>query len=59
MGKLDIPFDRNDLIIPEVIIEEFGLDPYRVMSPIFDTFGIAGGFEHDFNNDKEGNWTKS
>lgn len=53
------PIDRNDLIIPEVIVEEFGLDPYRVMRPIFDTFWNAGGFERDFNYDKEGNWTKS
>ena len=51
--------DRNDLIIPEVMVEEFGCDPYRIMRPIFDAVWNAGGYERDLNYDKEGNWTKS
>lgn len=53
------PIDRNDLVVPEVMVEEFGLDPHRVMKPIFDAIWNAGGYERDPNYDSEGNWIKS
>jgi hypothetical protein len=50
------PIDRNDLIIPEVMMDEFGLDTARVMKPIFDAIWNAGGYERDPNYDDKGNW---
>jgi len=57
-GDAGHPIDRNDLIISEVMVEEFGCNAHRVMRPIFDAFWNAGGYERDLNYDDEGNRIK-
>ena len=58
-GAAGHAIDRNDLIITEVMVEEFGGDPYRVMRPIFDAIWNAGGHERDLNYDDGGEWIRS
>jgi hypothetical protein len=58
-GAAGHPIDRNDLIIPEVMVEEYGCDPYQVMRPIFDAIWNAGGHARDLNYDAAGNRIKS
>jgi hypothetical protein len=53
------PIDRNDLIISEVMVEDFGLNPHRIMRPIFDAIWNAGGYERDPNYDAKGDWVKA
>lgn len=53
------PIDRDDLIIPEVMVEEFGLNPHQVMRPVYDAIWNAGGYERDPSYDDKGNWRKS
>jgi hypothetical protein len=50
--------DRNDLIIPEVMVEDFNSDPHEVMRPIFDSIWNAAGWSRDMNYDDDGNWVK-
>jgi hypothetical protein len=51
--------DRNDLIIPEMMVEDFNSDPHRVMRPIFDSMWNAAGWSRDMNYDENGNWIRS
>jgi hypothetical protein len=52
----DHTIDRNDLIIPEVRVEEFNADPHEVMRPIFDSIWNAAGCSRDMNYDEKGKW---
>lgn len=47
--------DRDPLLIPEIIVEDFGLDPARVLKPIFDAVWNALGYPQSLNYDKDGN----
>ncbi len=51
--------DRNDLIIPEVMVDDFNCDPHRILRPIFDSMWNAAGWPRDMNYDESGNWIKS
>jgi len=51
-----IPLDRNDLLIPEVLIQSFDTSPDEVLKPIFDAIWNAFGFLRSFNYNAEGNW---
>lgn len=58
-GVAGHPIDRNNLIVPEVMVEELGQNPYQIMRPIFDAVWNAGGYARDLNYDPSGNWIKS
>ncbi len=51
-----IPLDRNDLILSEVVVDDFSAKPQVVMKPIFDLVWNAFGYERSYNYDKDGNW---
>jgi hypothetical protein len=50
------PIDRDALIIPEIMIEDFDCNPGKVMKPAFDAIWNAAGWPRSINYDKEGNW---
>lgn len=49
--------DRMNLIIPEVIVENFDSDLAEIMRPIFDTVWNAAGYIGSPNYDASGNFT--
>lgn len=50
------PIDRENLIIPEVVIENYDIDIANVMRPIFDSVWNAAGWSKCMNYDEDGNW---
>jgi len=53
----DYPIDRDSLLIPEVMVENFECDPAEVMRPAFDAVWNAAGWPRSMNYDDEGKWT--
>ena len=50
------PIDRDDLLLPEVLIEEYGSRFARYLRPSFDALWQACGHEQDLNYDEDGDW---
>jgi len=50
------PIDRDDLLIPEVLIEDFDLKSDVLLRPVFDAVWQAGGYISCRNYDKQGQW---
>jgi hypothetical protein len=51
------PFDRDPLLIPELMIESFDQDPPSMLKPILDAAWNASGFERSPLFDGDGRWT--
>jgi hypothetical protein len=54
-GALYDPIDRNDLIVPEVLVGGFGIDVGTQLRAVFDPIWQAAGEERSQNYDSEGN----
>lgn len=50
--------DRNDLLLPEIVIDSFEVDTAKAMKPIFDAIWNASGHPRCLNYDDEGNRLK-
>lgn len=50
-----VRIDRNELIIPEVIVNDFDVDHARILQPVFDSIWNAAGYAHSQNYDDSGN----
>ncbi len=48
--------DRDQAMLPEVVIEEHDVDYGRSLRPLFDMVSNAFGLERSFNFDDDGNW---
>lgn len=48
--------DRDSLILPEVMIENWSDNPASSLRPIFDMVWNAFGYERSFNYDASGQW---
>lgn len=48
--------DRDDLVIPEFIIEDFDLPVDQILRPIFDSIWNSFGFSRSLNYDERGEW---
>jgi hypothetical protein len=62
-NRFDIPgrarsIDRDDLRIPEIIIQEYDVDAARAMQPAFDAIWNAAGWPRSMNYDPAGNWSE-
>jgi hypothetical protein len=60
-GEREYPIDRDVLVIPETIVENFdaGIDaPATVMRPIFDSVWNATGWPRSMSYNDEGEWGK-
>lgn len=52
----DTPIDRDALIVPEVLVENFELNPDELMKPVFDAIWNAAGWPRSLNYDNDGKW---
>ena len=52
------PFDRADLVVPEVVIDDYSIDPMQVLRPAVDALWNAGGREGSPNYSEDGTWSK-
>ena len=50
--------DRNELIIPEIYIENLEGNPIKVIKPAIDAVWNAAGWSGSMNYDEEGNWSE-
>lgn len=50
------PIDRDDLLLPESIVESYESEPADIMQPIFDAVWNAAGWPRSMNYDEEGQW---
>lgn len=50
------PIDREDLIVPEVLVEDSTAAPHAVMKPLLDAVWNATGWAGSPNYDSAGNW---
>jgi hypothetical protein len=50
------PIDRDMLLLPDVLVEDYECSVPRLLRPIFDAVWNATGFERSPNYDEEGNW---
>lgn len=53
---LSQPIDRDDLILPETIVESFESNPADIMKPIFDAVWNAAGWPCSMNYDEASQW---
>jgi hypothetical protein len=51
-----LAIDRDMLILPDVLVEDFGQAPAMILKPLFDTVWQAAGYIGSLNYDGEGNW---
>lgn len=50
------PVDRNDLLVPEVVIDSYDHPAEEILKPCFDAIWNATGWERSMNYDAEGRW---
>jgi hypothetical protein len=50
--------DKDILILPETVIEDFSIPAGKILKPIFDLIWNASGYPSSKNFDSEGNWVK-
>lgn len=48
--------DRNDLIIPEVMIDEYHVNVAKVLKPVFDSVWNSAGWDKCMNYNDKGEW---
>ncbi len=48
--------DREILPLPEIVVEDYSLDPGTLLQPAFDALWQACGIEKSMNYDDNGNW---
>lgn len=52
----DYPLDRDDILLPEGVIESVDVIPEIIFQPYFNMVWNAYGFRQSFNYNKEGKW---
>jgi hypothetical protein len=50
--------DRDTLLLPEIIIEDFGIDPATTLRPILDALWNSAGWARSYGYDDAGKWGK-
>ncbi len=53
------PIDRENLFLPDILVEDYEVDASKVLRPAFDSLWQACGFTGSLSYDKEGNWKKA
>jgi len=51
------PIDKDNLVLPDILIESLDVEPHTVLRPMFDIIWNAAGWSKSQNYDEEGNWT--
>jgi hypothetical protein len=52
------PIDVDTLILPEAVVEDFSMQPGKILKPMFDLVWNACGHRRSLNFDDEGNWVR-
>ena len=52
------PVEREDLILPDLVLETRPEHLQRAVQPLFDLLWNAGGFAASLDFDKDGNWQR-
>lgn len=52
----EYPIDRNDLLVPEVVIDSYDRAAEDILKPCFDAIWNATGWERSMNYDEQGRW---
>jgi len=50
--------DRDTLVLPETVVEDFSTPPGKILKPMFDLVWNACGYSASANFDTEGNWIR-
>jgi hypothetical protein len=50
------PVDKDVLIVPDIIIENYDAEPANILRPAFDAVWQAAGWQRSFNYNKDGKW---
>jgi Schlafen, AlbA_2 len=53
------PIDRENLFLPDILVEDYEVDASKLLQPAFDSLWQACGFTGSLSYDKEGNWKKT
>jgi hypothetical protein len=56
MHRERLPVKHNDLILPEVVVDDLSSNPAIILRPLFDKVWNAYGYEQSRNYDKNGAW---
>ncbi|HTV48310.1 MAG TPA: ATP-binding protein [Phycisphaerae bacterium] len=56
-GNLSLSIDRDSLFLPDILVEDYGMNADRIMKPIFDALWNACGLPNSWNYDEAGNWS--
>lgn len=51
------PIDRELLLLPEAVVENYDIKDEEILRPLFDLIWNACGFKRSLNFDENGNWT--
>ena len=57
-GDQGRPLDRNELLLPETVLESLHVDPGKLLKPLFDVVWNSAGFPRSLNFDDEGQWIR-
>jgi hypothetical protein len=52
-------FDRDDLLLPDLLIEDLAVDLPSLFKPAFDAMWQASGWSRCFDYDEDGSWVDS
>lgn len=52
----EFKIDRDDLLFPDILIEDINSDPFEVLRPCFDILWQSVGFARCMHYDESGNW---
>lgn len=55
-GNQGTPIDRDDVLFPEILIEDFSQNPREFLRPLFNMVWQAGGYGKSHNYDDNGHW---
>jgi len=50
------PIERDNIILPEVVISNFQINSPKLLKPVFDAIWNASGWPHSMNFDEKGEW---
>jgi hypothetical protein len=52
----NVTINKDNLILPELLVENFAEHPVKILKPLFDVVWNACGWERSINYDPNGNW---
>ena len=59
IGDNKITFDRNNLVFPEIIINDYKQLPEEILRPTLNLVWNSVGLTRDFNYDEDGKWIEN